>query len=156
MPALIAGNTIVFKPSELTPKVAEETLKLWQQAGLPAGVVNLVQGEVETGKALASHRKIDGLFFTGSSTTGNILHQQFGGQPGKILALEMGGNNPLIIKDVSDVDAVVHDILQSAFITTGQRCTCARRLFIEQNERGDEIIKRLIAATQAIKIGYLR
>ena len=154
VPALIAGNTVVFKPSELTPKVAEETLKLWQQAGLPAGVVNLVQGEVETGKALASHPQIDGLFFTGSSTTGNILHQQFGGQPGKILALEMGGNNPLIIKDVSDVDAVVHDILQSAFITTGQRCTCARRLFIEQNEQGDEIIKRLIAATQAIKIGY--
>lgn len=154
VPALIAGNTVVFKPSELTPKVAEETMKLWQQAGLPAGVVNLVQGEVETGKALASHSQIDGLFFTGSSTTGNILHQQFGGQPGKILALEMGGNNPLIIKDVSDVDAVVHDILQSAFITTGQRCTCARRLFIEQNEQGDEIIKRLIAATQAIKIGY--
>ncbi|MBO9490988.1 succinylglutamate-semialdehyde dehydrogenase [Endozoicomonas sp. G2_1] len=154
VPALIAGNTVVFKPSELTPKVAEETMKLWQQAGLPAGVVNLVQGEVETGKALASHPQIDGLFFTGSSTTGNILHQQFGGQPGKILALEMGGNNPLIIKDVSDVDAVVHDILQSAFITTGQRCTCARRLFIEQNEQGNEIIKRLIAATQAIKIGY--
>lgn len=154
VPALIAGNTIVFKPSELTPKVAEETLKLWEKAGLPAGVLNLVQGEVETGKALASNPQIDGLFFTGSSTTGNILHQQFGGQPGKILALEMGGNNPLMIKDVSDVDAVVHDILQSAFITTGQRCTCARRLFIENNQQGDEIITRLIAATKAIKIGY--
>ncbi len=131
VPALIAGNTIVFKPSELTPKVAEEVLKIWQAAGLPQGVINLVQGELETGKALASNKMIDGLFFTGSSATGHLLHEQFGGQPGKILALEMGGNNPLIVKDVSDITAVVHDIIQSAFVTTGQRCTCARRLFIE-------------------------
>ena len=97
VPALLAGNTVVFKPSELTPKVAELTLKLWEKAGLPAGVINLVQGEVETGKALAAHKGIDGLFFTGSSRTGHILHEQFAGQPGKILALEMGGNNPLIL-----------------------------------------------------------
>ncbi|WP_448548121.1 succinylglutamate-semialdehyde dehydrogenase [Thalassotalea fusca] len=154
VPALIAGNTIVFKPSELTPLVAEETLKLWQLAGLPAGVINLVQGEVETGKALASHPQIDGLFFTGSSTTGKLLHEQFGGQPGKILALEMGGNNPLIVKDVADTDAVVHDIIQSAFITTGQRCTCARRLFIAEGEQGDALIAKLVESTKAIKIGY--
>lgn len=154
IPALIAGNTIVFKPSELTPKVAEETLKLWLQAGLPKGVINLVQGEVETGKALASHPQIDGLFFTGSSTTGQLLHEQFGGQPGKILALEMGGNNPLIVKDVNDIKAVVHDIIQSAFITTGQRCTCARRLFIENTPEGDTLLEKLTASTQAIKIGF--
>ncbi|WP_371374408.1 succinylglutamate-semialdehyde dehydrogenase [Thalassotalea aquiviva] len=154
VPALIAGNTVVFKPSELTPKVAEFTLQLWQKAGLPAGVINLIQGEIETGKALANHPGIDGLFFTGSSTTGKLLHQQFAGQPGKILALEMGGNNPLIVKDVSDINAVVHDIVQSAFITTGQRCTCSRRLFIEKGEQGDAIIEKLIAVTKAIKIGY--
>lgn len=153
VPALIAGNTVVFKPSELTPMVAEETLKLWQQAGLPAGVINMVQGEVETGKALASHPGIDGLFFTGSSNTGHLLHQQFGGQPGKILALEMGGNNPLIVKDVADIDAAVHDIVQSAFVTSGQRCTCSRRLFIESNEQGDAILARLIEVTKNIKIG---
>ncbi len=154
VPALIAGNTIVFKPSELTPKVAEEVLKIWQAAGLPAGVINLVQGEIETGKALASNKMIDGLFFTGSSATGHLLHQQFGGQPGKILALEMGGNNPLIVKDVSDITAVVHDIIQSAFVTTGQRCTCARRLFIEKGTQGDAIIAKLIEATKALTIGY--
>jgi len=154
VPALIAGNTVVFKPSELTPKVAEETLKLWLKAGLPAGVINMVQGEVDTGKALASHPQIDGLFFTGSSTTGHLLHEQFGGQPGKILALEMGGNNPLIVKGVEDTNAVVHDIIQSAFITTGQRCTCSRRLFIEAGEKGDAIITKLITATKSIKIGY--
>jgi succinylglutamic semialdehyde dehydrogenase len=154
VPALIAGNTVVFKPSELTPMVAEETLKLWEKAGLPTGVINLIQGEVATGKALASHAQIDGLFFTGSSTTGKLLHEQFGGQPGKILALEMGGNNPMIVKDAENVDAVVHDIIQSAFITTGQRCTCARRLFIQEGEQGDAIIAKLVESTKAIKIGY--
>jgi succinylglutamic semialdehyde dehydrogenase len=154
VPALIAGNTIVFKPSELTPKVAEEVIKIWQSAGLPAGVINLVQGKVETGKALARNKMIDGLFFTGSSTTGHFLHEQFGGQPSKILALEMGGNNPLIVKDVSDITAVVHDIIQSAFITTGQRCTCARRLFLEKNKQGDAILAKLIEVTKALTIGY--
>ncbi|RHW76753.1 succinylglutamate-semialdehyde dehydrogenase [Colwellia sp. RSH04] len=153
VPALLAGNTVVFKPSELTPLVAQITMKLWQKAGLPEGVINMVQGEVETGKALASHAGIDGLFFTGSSATGHLLHQQFAGQPGKILALEMGGNNPLIVKDVIDVDAVVHDIIQSAFVTTGQRCTCARRLFLENNETGDAILARLVEVTKQIKSG---
>jgi succinylglutamic semialdehyde dehydrogenase len=154
VPALIAGNTIVFKPSELTPRVAEEVLKTWELAGLPKGVINLVQGEVETGKALASNKLIDGLFFTGSSTTGHLLHEQFGGQPGKILALEMGGNNPLVIKDVIDIIAVVHDIVQSAFVTTGQRCTCARRLFIQANEQGDAILAKLISVTNNITVGH--
>ncbi len=154
IPALLAGNTIVFKPSELTPKVAETFIHLWLKAGIPAGVINLVQGEVATGKALANHPQIDGLFFTGSSSTGATLHQQFAGQPGKILALEMGGNNPLIVKDVSNINAVVHDIMQSAFITAGQRCTCARRLFIENGSQGDAILTKLISASQAIKIGY--
>ncbi|OKY27392.1 succinylglutamate-semialdehyde dehydrogenase [Thalassotalea sp. PP2-459] len=154
VPALIAGNTIVFKPSELTPLTAEVTLKLWQEAGLPEGVLNMVQGEVSTGKALANHPQIDGLFFTGSSTTGKLLHEQFGGLPGKILALEMGGNNPLIIKDVKNTDAVVHDILQSAFISAGQRCTCARRLFIQSGEQGDTILAKLIESTKAISVGY--
>jgi succinylglutamic semialdehyde dehydrogenase len=153
VPALLAGNTIVFKPSDLTPLVAEKTLELWQQAGLPAGVLNMVQGEVETGKALASHSGLDGLFFTGSSRTGRLLHEQFAGHPGKILALEMGGNNPLIVKDAADTKAVVHDIIQSAFVTSGQRCTCARRLFIQQGEAGDVIMNKLIEATNNIQVG---
>jgi succinylglutamic semialdehyde dehydrogenase len=152
VPALLAGNTVIFKPSELTPKIAEETVKLWQQAGLPEGVLNLVQGKVNTGKALAAHHNIDGLFFTGSSNTGHLLHEQFAGHPGKILALEMGGNNPLIVKNITDIDAAVHDIIQSAFITSGQRCTCARRLFIEQSENGDAVLNKLIEATKQIVI----
>lgn len=154
VPALIAGNTIVFKPSDLTPLVAEFTVQLWQKAGLPSGVLNLVQGQVETGKALASHANIDGLFFTGSSRTGKILHEQFAGHPGKILALEMGGNNPLIVKDVANIDAAVHDIVQSAFVTSGQRCTCARRLFIQSGAQGDALLARLLEVTKNISVGH--
>lgn len=153
VPALIAGNTVVFKPSDLTPYVAQEMVKLWEKAGLPSGVLNLVQGEVETGKALASHTNIDGLFFTGSSRTGKLLHEQFAGHPGKILALEMGGNNPLIVKDAEDTDAVVHDIVQSAFVTSGQRCTCARRLFVPAGDKGDALINRLVEVTKSILVG---
>lgn len=153
VPALLAGNTVVFKPSELTPKVAELMVSLWEKAGLPAGVLNLVQGEVDTGKALASHPQLDGLFFTGSSRTGHLLHQQYAGHPGKILALEMGGNNPLIIKGVADIKAAVHDILQSAYISSGQRCTCARRLYVEQGEQGDASVAKLVEAIKQIKVG---
>ncbi len=153
VPALLAGNTVLFKPSELTPLVAEHTLRLWQEAGLPAGVLNLLQGEVATGKAIAALAGIDGLFFTGSSNTGHLLHKQFAGHPGKILALEMGGNNPLLVKNVANIQAAVHDIIQSAFITSGQRCTCARRLFIENSPNGDAILAALVKATQAIVVG---
>jgi succinylglutamic semialdehyde dehydrogenase len=152
VPALIAGNTIVFKPSDLTPKVAEYTVQLWEQAGLPAGVLNLVQGKVDTGKALAAHPDINGLFFTGSSPTGQLLHKQFAGQSDKILALEMGGNNPLIVKNVQNINAAVHDIVQSAFITSGQRCTCARRVFIEKSANGEAILSKLVEVTQNIQI----
>lgn len=154
VPALMAGNTLIFKPSDLTPLVAEKMVKLWEQAGLPKGVLNLVQGQVETGKALASHAGIDGLFFTGSSRTGKMLHEQFAGHPGKILALEMGGNNPLVVKDVHNIDAAIHDIIQSAFITTGQRCTCARRLFIQNGEAGDILLTRLVEVTKQIRVGH--
>ncbi len=153
VPALIAGNTVVYKPSELTPAVAEMMTRCWDQAGLPAGVLNLVTGEKDTGVALASHAGIDGLFFTGSSNTGNILSRQFAETPGKILALEMGGNNPLVVSTVSDIDAAVYNIIQSAFISAGQRCTCARRLIIVKDENSDALIKRLVEVSNQIIVG---
>ena len=153
VPALLAGNSVVFKPSELTPKVAELTVKCWIEAGLPAGVLNLLQGARETGIALAAHSGIDGLFFTGSSRTGNALHQQFAGRPDKILALEMGGNNPLVVDQVEDLDAAVYTIIQSAFISAGQRCTCARRLLVPQGAWGDSLLTRLVEVSQSIEVG---
>lgn len=153
VPALLAGNCVLFKPSELTPKVAELTLKCWIEAGLPAGVLNLLQGARETGVALAGNPGIDGLFFTGSSRTGNLLHSQFAGRPDKILALEMGGNNPLIVDQVADVDAAVYTIVQSAFISAGQRCTCARRLLVPLGEWGDALLARLVQVAGQLKVG---
>jgi succinylglutamic semialdehyde dehydrogenase len=153
VPALLAGNAVVFKPSELTPKVAELTVKCWIEAGLPSGVLNLVQGARETGVALAASAGIDGLFFTGSSRTGNLLHSQFAGRPDKILALEMGGNNPLVVDRVADLDAAVYTIVQSAFISAGQRCTCARRLLVPAGEWGDALLARLVAVSSTIKVG---
>ncbi|MEP3590356.1 MAG: succinylglutamate-semialdehyde dehydrogenase [Marinobacter sp.] len=153
VPALIAGNTVVFKPSELTPAVAGKMVELWLEAGLPEGALNLVQGAKETGIALANHRDIDGLFFTGSSATGQILHKQFAGNPGKILALEMGGNNPLIVDEPADVQAAVYETIQSAYITSGQRCTCARRLLVPKGSWGDGFMSALTKAVEAIKVG---
>lgn len=153
VPALIAGNTIVFKPSELTPWTAEETVKLWHEAGLPAGVLNLVQGGRSTGEALAQSHEIDGLLFTGSANTGYHLHKQLAGAPEKILALEMGGNNALIIDEISDIDAVVNFTIQSAFISAGQRCTCARRLIIKNGAAGDAFIQRLVEVSRNLQVG---
>lgn len=153
VPALIAGNTVVFKPSELTPWTAEETVKLWQAAGLPDGVLNLVQGGRSTGEALAQSSEIDGLLFTGSANTGYHLHQQLAGAPEKILALEMGGNNALIIDEITDIDAVVNLTIQSAFVSAGQRCTCARRLIIKNGTEGDAFIQRLLEVTRDLVVG---
>ncbi|MDF7760878.1 succinylglutamate-semialdehyde dehydrogenase [Kosakonia cowanii] len=144
IPALLAGNTLLFKPSELTPWIGEAVVKLWQQAGLPAGVLNLLQGGRETGQALSALPGLDGLLFTGSANTGYQLHRQLAGQPEKILALEMGGNNPLIVEDPDDIDASVHLAIQSAFVTAGQRCTCARRLLVKRSASGDAFLKRLV------------
>ncbi|WP_409075551.1 succinylglutamate-semialdehyde dehydrogenase [Pantoea sp. C3] len=153
VPALLAGNCVVFKPSELTPLTAEKTVRLWLAAGLPAGVLALLQGARETGQALASDNQIDGLLFTGSANTGYQLHRQFGGQPEKMLALEMGGNNALIVEDPADIDAAVHVALQSAFITAGQRCTCARRLLVKRGAAGDTFLQRLVEVSARLQPG---
>ena len=153
VPALIAGNTVVFKPSELAPGVARATVQVWRDAGLPAGVLNLVQGEKDTGIALANHRQIDGLFFTGSSDTGTLLHKQFGGRPEIVLALEMGGNNPLVIAPVADLDGAVHHTIQSAFLSAGQRCTCARRIFVPNDAFGDRFVERFVEVSSRIAVG---
>jgi succinylglutamic semialdehyde dehydrogenase len=153
VPALIAGNTIVFKPSEYAPRTAVMTALLWQKAGLPAGVFNVVNGGRDTGVALGQHPLVDGVLFTGSSQTGAALHKQFGGQPGKMLALEMGGNNPLVVWDIDDIDAAVHHTVMSAFISAGQRCTCARRLIVQDTQQGAAFIARLVQVASQLVVG---
>lgn len=152
IPALLAGNAIVFKPSEETPRIACRMVELLHLAGMPKGVVNLVIGQLTVAKQLVSHPLMDALFFTGSSSTGKIIHQSLGGQVNKLLALEMGGNNPLIVLDDVDIEAAVYHIIMSAFVTAGQRCTCARRLIVPVGQKGDKLIAALIEKTKTLDI----
>jgi len=153
IPALLAGNAVIFKPSELTPLVAEKVVECWEKAGVPPGVITLLQGERETGKLLSAHPGLDGLFFTGSSATGKILHQQFSDAPHKILALELGGNNPLVVHEVSDKKAAAYWTIQSAYQTSGQRCTCARRLIVPKGADNDAFIDALVRMAKTVKVG---
>jgi len=154
VPALLAGNVVLFKPSELAPAVAEATLACWQAAGLPDGVLQVLQGGAETGAALAAHPDLDGLFFTGSAATGRRLATQFAATPGKILAMEMGGNNPLLVDTahVADAAAAVEIAVQSAFLSAGQRCTCARRLMVIEAPGTEAFVDALVAHTRSLRM----
>lgn len=154
VPALLAGNTVVFKPSEMTPAVGQWMVKKWEEAGLPPGVLNLVHGGREVGEAIASHEQLDGLFFTGSSRAGIALSKTLAGQPQKILALEMGGNNPLIVHDVADLQAAAYTTVLSAYLTAGQRCTCARRLILVDGPEADAFVASLIEMMGRVTCGF--
>ncbi|WP_439634407.1 succinylglutamate-semialdehyde dehydrogenase [Glycocaulis sp.] len=140
VPALLAGNTLVFKPSELTPATAALMVECWEEAGLPKGVLNLVQGARETGAAALDDADLDGVLFTGSWTTGSFIHKKFAGRTGIQLALEMGGNNPLVVWDAKDADAAARIAILSAYISAGQRCSCARRLIVPAGAAGDAVV----------------
>lgn len=152
VPALLAGNTCVFKPSELAPSVAHIMAEAFAEAGLPDGVLNIVQGGRDTGAALLDG-DINGLLFTGSAQTGLFFHKHFAGRPEVILALEMGGNNPLIVWDPADVDSAADIAAQSAFLTTGQRCSCARRIILPKGKWGDQVVDAVIERAKKLQIG---
>lgn len=130
VPALIAGNAVVFKPSEKTPAVGHFLVDCYRAAGVPEGCIRVLAGGPDAGRALASDPGIDGLLFTGSARAGLALHRQFGDMPNKMLALELGGNNPIIVWDTPTIHAAAVICVQSAFTTAGQRCTAARRLIV--------------------------
>ena len=134
VPALIAGNAVVFKPSEKTPATGEFLVRCFHAAKIPEGVVRLLVGGPEQGRELAGQPGIDGLLFTGSARAGTALHKQFADTPQKVLALELGGNNPLVVWHPKDVEAAATIAVQSAYLTAGQRCTAARRLIVEDGK----------------------
>ena len=133
VPALIAGNTIVFKPSEKTPATGEFLVRCLNRAGIPAGVVEVVQGGPGEGRALVNHPDVAGVLFTGSARAGIAINRALASDPGKIVALEMGGNNPLVVLDTPLVADAAAIAIQSAFTTAGQRCTAARRLIVVES-----------------------
>ena len=150
VPALLAGNAVVFKPSEKTPASGAFLVECFHASGIPEGCVRLVVGGPAEGKALAAHDGIDGLLFTGSARTGIALNRQFADRPDKILALEMGGNNPIVVWESPDLHSAAVLIVQSAFTTAGQRCTAARRLIVNEATCGplietlDKMLGRII------------
>jgi succinylglutamic semialdehyde dehydrogenase len=152
VPALLAGNSIVFKPSDKTPASGEFLVSLFHQAGVPEEVLRCLHGGAETGRALAAHPGIDGLLFTGSARAGLELHKLYGETPHKILALEMGGNNPIIVWDAPDAYAAAILVVQSAFLSTGQRCTAARRLIVQEGAH-EALIEQVVKLANRLIIG---
>ena len=153
VPALLAGNTIVLKPSEFTPLVGQFFGDVMAECGVPDGVFNVVIGGGGVGQQIANHPELDGLCFTGSSSTGRQLASVFGRMPEKILALEMGGNNPFILHSAADPVAAAAVIAQAAFLTSGQRCTCTRRLIVVSSENTDSVLGELIRLADSVTVG---
>jgi succinylglutamic semialdehyde dehydrogenase len=152
IPALATGNTLVFKPSEMAPAVGDFLARIWRDAGLPLGVLEIVQGRAETGRQLALHPGVDGILFTGSYAVGRSLQEELLDQPGKILALEMGGKNAMIVLDDAELDLAVSEAAISICATTGQRCSSLSRIFVEHS-RMDEFGTRLSRVLAGVRIG---
>ena len=152
-PALLAGNAVVFKPSEKTPASGLYLAQLWREAGVPDQVLQVVIGGAEIAQALVAHSETDGVFFTGGVAAGQAIHVALADQPQKIVALELGGTNPLIAWDVADAESAAHLIVQSAYVSAGQRCSCARRLIVPEGAAGERIIEALVGLIDRIKVG---
>jgi len=144
IPALIAGNVILFKPSEKTPATGEFLVKCFHKAGVPPDVIQFVIGGVEEGQRLISNKNIDGVLFTGSLQAGVSINRTLSANPAKIVALEMGGNNPICVIDTPKLADAAVLVAQSAFTSAGQRCTAARRLVVLEHLYApmvDELLK---------------
>jgi len=152
VPALIAGNSVVFKPSEMTPGTGALLNALWLSAGLPDGVLQVVQGGREIGGAIV-RSDVDGVLFTGSHAAGCAIHRALAGRPAVMLALEMGGNSPLVVGQIDDLDAAAYLVAMSAFITAGQRCTCARRLILCDGDDAEPLLQRVLDRTRSLRVG---
>ena len=153
VPALVTGNTVVFKPSEQTPYVGQVMAECFQMAQFPSGVFNLIQGDGETGRKLVSHEWTDGILFTGSYEVGLKIKQETLNHYWKILALEMGGKNATVIWDDADQEKALAETLVGAFLTAGQRCSCTSRIILH-DKIADSFIERFYQSAKKIKIGH--
>lgn len=152
LPALVAGNTVVWKPSEETPLTAAEFVKVFAEAGLPPGVLNLVTGAGAAGAALAQHPDVRVISFTGSTETGLKVYTT-AASLGKKVALEMGGKNAIIVMDDANLELAAQAITWSAYGTTGQRCTATSRLIVHKAVKA-QLVDMLVEKAKSLKVGY--
>jgi succinylglutamic semialdehyde dehydrogenase len=151
LPALACGNAVVFKPSDVAPHAAEIYARCLEEAGVPPGLFNLIQGGAEVGAALAAHSGVDGVLFTGSWAVGQAIQKANQGQT-KLLALEMGGKNAAIVLGDADLEKAAYDVLFSAFVSAGQRCTAASRAVVVGDAH--RFARRIAQLAQKLSIGH--
>ena len=151
-PALVAGNTVVFKPATLTPGTATRIVELFEEAGIPPGVLNLILGSgSEAGEEIINHPAVKAVSFTGSNGVGIRLYEQASRRGAKVQC-EMGGKNPVIVLEDCDIDLAVESTVQGAFGSTGQRCTATSRAVVV-NQIADEFVQRIAKRAQSMRIG---
>ncbi|MGA9996300.1 MAG: aldehyde dehydrogenase family protein [Pyrinomonadaceae bacterium] len=151
-PALVAGNTVVFKPASLTPATAVRITELLEEAGLPKGVLNLILGSgSEAGDEIVNHKAVRALSFTGSNDVGIRLYEQVSRRGAKVQC-EMGGKNPVVVLEDADLDLAVESTAQGAFGSSGQRCTATSRAVVV-NDIADEFVSRIVRRAESMRIG---
>ena len=152
IPALIAGNAVIFKPSEKVPACGQLVVQCFQRAGVPANVIQFCPGGPATGQDLATREDVDGVLFTGSTHAGIALNRKLAATPGKLVVLEMGGNNPIVAWDTPKIADAATLIVQSAFAGAGQSCTNARRLIV-RDTLYDELVAEVKRLADRLIVG---
>ena len=151
-PALVSGNAVIFKPAELTPLCAVKLVEIFEEAGVPPGVLNLVLGSGKTvGQTIVNHAEVDAISFTGSNEVGCGIYEQ-GSRRGIRVQCEMGGKNPILVMEDADIDLAVEGVIQGGFGSTGQRCTAASRLILLESI-AESFIQKLVTRMRKIRIG---
>jgi succinylglutamic semialdehyde dehydrogenase len=153
IPALLAGNAVVFKPSEQAMAVAQWMIDAWYRAGLPREVLQLLPGAAQTAKLAIDAPEVSAVFLTGGRTAGHAVHRQLAGRPEVLLALELGGNNPILTMDSVDPEVAANIVSFSAFVSAGQRCTCARRALFLKSAAGQNQIDTLVNLARCLRSG---
>lgn len=153
IPSLVAGNTVVLKPSDKTPSVGQFYAECFHEAGFPSGVFNLVQGRSEVGRRLVQNENVDGVLFTGSYEVGLKIKHDTLDHYWKLLALEMGGKNSSLIWSDADLEKAVYETIIGAYMTTGQRCSCTSKVILHKNIR-DRFIENFHETAKKLTIGH--
>jgi succinylglutamic semialdehyde dehydrogenase len=152
VPALAAGNVVVFKPSERAPEVGQIMAECFVEAGFPRGVIQMVQGTGEVAQALVGHPDVDAVMFTGSTAVGSAILAQSAPWPGRMLALELGGKNAAVVLDDADLAYAAREIAFAAYVTAGQRCTATSRVIVQRRVAAD-LLARLEVAARETRVG---